>query len=447
MLGFDDRVFAVWRQTIALGWPVAIQQALNTLMRTIDIVVTGLFSPATVAAVGLADLYSQIPLRVGLGLGTGAITLSSQDTGLGAALSRDRAVTQALLIGALCGLPLVGIGLLSSRALIAALGAESEVVRLGGLYLAIVFAAAPMRIVGPVGARSLQGAGDTHTPMIVNGSANALNILLTVGLGLGIWVAPALGIVGVGVATAISRTFEALVMTGAIASARTDPSLARPEGLTITRQLIAVSVPNFAEGMSTSLANFPFNALLLLFGTEVNAAYHIGRRLFQQLTGPLYRSFNTVTNIIVGQTLGEGKPDEARYSAGAILALASLRTPAPASFFWSALSSSFRFSRRTRKRSAMRSRSLGSSGFRCSSSAFSIRSPVPCAELVTLERRSTLDSSARSCSCSASRTSSESRSDTDSWECTSGSFSPTCVGLLSSAPDSSGEVGGRRLRK
>ncbi|MFW6046153.1 MAG: MATE family efflux transporter, partial [Natronomonas sp.] len=90
---------------------------------------------------------------------------------------------------------------------------------------------------------------------------------------------------------------------------------------TITRQLVAVSLPNFAEGMSTSLANFPFNALLLLFGTEANAAYHIARRMYQQFTGPLYRSFSTVSSILVGQTLGDGDPDAARYAARAILAL------------------------------------------------------------------------------------------------------------------------------
>ncbi len=49
-------------------------------MRTVDIIVTDLFSPAAVAAVGLADLYAQLQLRLGLGLGTGAITLSSQHT-------------------------------------------------------------------------------------------------------------------------------------------------------------------------------------------------------------------------------------------------------------------------------------------------------------------------------------------------------------------------------
>ncbi|QLG27827.1 MATE family efflux transporter [Halorarum halophilum] len=319
-----ERVLAIWQRTFSLSWPIAVQQTLNTLMRTVDVVVTGLFSPAAVAAVGLADLYAQIPLRMGLGLGTGAIALSSQDTGRGADTARDQAITQALLIGFLAGLPLIVAGLTLAAPLIAVLGAESEVVRMGGRYLAIVFAAAPMRIIGLVGARSLQGTGDTRTPMFVNGTANGINILSTVGLGLGLGPLPDLGIVGVGLANAISRTFEAVVMTAAIANRRTDLSLARPTDLTITRQLVAVSLPTFAEGMSTSLSNFPFNALLLTFGTEVNAAYHIGRRIYQQLGGPLYRSYSTASSIVVGQTLGEGKPEEARFSGVAITALSVL---------------------------------------------------------------------------------------------------------------------------
>jgi putative MATE family efflux protein len=324
MVGVRERVIATWRRTIALSWPIAVQQTLTTLMRTVDIIVTGLFSPAAVAAVGLADLYAQVPLRVGLGLGTGAIALSSQDTGRDATATRDRAITQALLLGFLAGLPLVVVGLAAARWLVAVLGADAEVALMGGRYLALVFAAAPMRIVGLVGARALQGTGDTRTPMVVNGSANAINVLATVGLGLGVGPLPALGIVGVGLATAVARTVEAAAVTAAIASERTDPSLVRPAGRTLARQLVAVSLPNFAEGMSTSVANFPFNALLLTFGTDVTAAYHIGRRVYQQLTGPLYRSYSTAASIIVGQTLGEGDPERARSAGFAIAALGVL---------------------------------------------------------------------------------------------------------------------------
>ncbi|WP_277505957.1 MATE family efflux transporter [Haladaptatus sp. DYSN1] len=293
-----DRVIATWRAVTVLSWPIVVQQVLNTLMRSVDIVVTGLFSPAAVAAIGLADLYAQIPFRIGRALGTGGIALSSQDTGRGNAKTRDQAVTQALLIGFLVGLPIVIIGLTLSDVLIAILGAESEVVRMGARYLAFVFVAAPLRIVALVGARSLQGTGDTRTPLVVNGLANLFNIIATVGLGLGLVGLPRLGIVGVGLATALSRGFECITILGMIVSDRTELSLRRPRDATVTKQLVAVGFPNFAEGMSTSVANFPFNALLLVFGTEVSAAYHIGRRIYQQLAGPLYRSYSVAARNI-----------------------------------------------------------------------------------------------------------------------------------------------------
>lgn len=312
---------AVWRRTLALGWPIAVDQTLQTLMRTVDIVVTGLFSPIALAAVGLADLYAQLPLRIGLGLGAGTIALSSQDTGREAAVTRNQAITQALLLGAVLGLPFVLLGGVASRPLLAILGAEPPVARQGGRYLTLVLAVAPLQIVLIVGSRSLQGTGDTTTPMYVSAGSNVLNILLTVTLGLGVWFVPTLGIVGVGLATAVSQTLGAVAIVVAIAGARTDASLAWPGNLTITRQLVGVSVPTFAEGLSTSLANFPLNALILLFGTQANAAFHIGRRLFRQLTGPVYRSVYTVASIVVGQSLGAGEPAEARFAAKSILVL------------------------------------------------------------------------------------------------------------------------------
>lgn len=318
------RVTDTWREIASLSWPIAIQQLLNTLMRSVDVVVTGVFSPAAVAAIGLADLYAQIPFRIGRALGTGAIAISSQDTASGDIESRDQAVTQAMLIGVLVGLPIVLVGVTLTDVLIEVLGAEREVVRMASQYLSILFVVAPLRIVALVGARSLQGTGDTRTPMIVNGLANALNIVATLGLGLGLWGFPRLGIVGVGAATAISRGFEALSMVGLFVSERVDLSVVRPENPIVTKQLFAVGLPNFAEGMSTSLASFPFNAILLVFGTEVNAAYHVGRRIYQQLAGPLYRSYSVSASILVGKSLGSGEPVEARFVGGAVSALSVL---------------------------------------------------------------------------------------------------------------------------
>ncbi len=74
--------------------------------------------------------------------------------------------------------------------------------------------------------------------------------------------------------------------------------------------------PRILEGLLTFVMEFPFNAILLLFGTEVNAAYQIGRRVYQQITAPLSRGYRTGASIVVGQTLGDGDPEGPGSTAG-----------------------------------------------------------------------------------------------------------------------------------
>jgi len=321
------RLFALWRRVASLSWPVMVEQVSRTLMRTTDIFVTALFSPLAVAAIGLADLYARLPLRIGLGLGAGAIALSSQDTGSGAQANRDEAVTQALLIGLLSGIPFAIFGVLLGEQAIAVLGIwadqdqMAEVAALGGLYLAIVFATAPARHVALVGARALQGTGDTRTPMYINLVSNGLNILLSLTLGLGLFGAPRLEIVGVGLATAFGNVFTASALVLAIATDWTEASFVQPRRLVIARQLLVVSAPKVTEGLVATVIEFPFNSLLLFFGAEVNAAYQIGRRVYQQVSSPLSRGLSVGASIVVGQSLGDRSADDARFSGWAVAAL------------------------------------------------------------------------------------------------------------------------------
>jgi len=333
---------SVWRRVLGLSWPVMAEHVVRTGMRTTDVIVTGLFSPAAVAAVGLADLYARLPLRIGLGLGGGAIALSSQDTGAAAGpdaagteeepadgaaravANRDEAVTQALALGALAGVPFVAFGLALGERAIAVLGAPPGVAAMGGAYLAIIFATAPARHVAIVGARALQGTGDTRTPMYVNGASNVLNILGSVGLGLGVGPLPRLEVVGVGLATAFGNVFTAAVLLAVVYRGHTHAAFRWSGDLTIARQLLSVSAPRVAEGMVATVVEFPFNALLLGFGTEVNAAYQIGRRMYQQVTSPLSRGYHVGASVVVGQALGDGDPAGARFGGLATAALGVL---------------------------------------------------------------------------------------------------------------------------
>jgi len=324
------RVAGVWRRVLSLSWPMMVEQVTRTGMRTTDVLVTALFSPIAVAAIGLADLFARLPLRIGLGLGTGAIALSSQDTGAGAEATRDEAISQALLVGALAGIPFMLFGFLLGEPAIALIGEwgdpeeVAEVADLGGTYLAIIFATAPARHVSLIAARSLQGTGDTRTPMYVNVVSNLLNVALSVILGLGLLGAPRLEVVGVGLATAIGNVFTAGALLAVLALGVRDAGLRRPTQLVIAKQLLVVSAPKIAEGLFATVVEFPFNALLLYFGTPVNAGYQIGRRVYQQVTSPLSRGLHVAASVVVGQSLGAGKPDDARFEGWATTALGVL---------------------------------------------------------------------------------------------------------------------------
>ncbi|MFB6177610.1 MAG: MATE family efflux transporter, partial [Halobaculum sp.] len=221
-----------------------------------------------------------------------AIALSSQDTGADAVANRDEAVTQAVLMGILAGIPFVLLGLFFGEPIIAVLGAAPATAALGGQYLALIFATAPARHVALIGARSLQGTGDTRTPMYVNVFSNAVNIVGSVVLGLGLFGAPRLGIVGVGASTAAGNLLTAVLLLGAMWTDWSEADLVWPKDLVIAKQLIRVSTPRVLEGFAATAAEFPFNAILLGFGTPVNAGFQIGRRMYQQVTGPLSRGYN-----------------------------------------------------------------------------------------------------------------------------------------------------------
>ncbi len=315
------RIRRVWRRVFDLAWPVMAGQTFRTAMRTSDIIITALFSPAAVVAIGLADLYARFPLRIGLGLGGGAIALSSQDTGAGATGTRDEAVTQAILIGAITGVPFLLVGLFVGEFAIAVFGASDEVIRLGSAYLAIIFVTAPARHVALVAARALQGSGDTRTPMYINIVANSLNLSGSIILGLGLFGAPRLEIIGVGIATASANVFTAILLLGAISSTWTTASFARSRDFTIAKQLIQVSAPRMAEGLGAELAQFPFNALLLGFGEVVNAGFQIGRRVYQQVTQPLLRGYNIAASVLVGQSLGKDDAETATFDGWAVTGL------------------------------------------------------------------------------------------------------------------------------
>lgn len=332
-----ERLLAKWREIIDLGWPITVQTAVRTGMRTTDLLVTGTFGPAAIAALGLANLYARVALFTGIGIGTGALSLGSQDTGSGADANRNEAITQALVLGFLVGIPLAAFAFVFPRPALSIFGASADVIALGVPYLTIVLGTAPARHVTLVGEKALQGTGDTMTPMYIRGGSNVANILGTVGLGLGVGPLPRLEVVGVALSTAGANVLAGLAVVGFMLSSRTDVILVRPRDPVITKQIVTVGAPRTVQGLSRTAASFPLSAILVGFSVEVYAAYQVGRRVAQQLTGPLARSLNVVSSIQIGQAIGAQEIEEVRFNTAALASFGLLTTAVLSTgvFVWS----------------------------------------------------------------------------------------------------------------
>jgi len=131
-------------------------------------------------------------------------------------------------------------------------------------------------------------------------------------------------VVGITAATAVSDSLGALTFHEVFHTPYSQVRYVRPRRLVITEQFVIISWPRIAEGLSEMIAEFPFNASPLAFGTEVNAAYHIGRRMDQQVASPLVRGYGVAANVLVGQSLGRGGPEEAYYVSIAATGLSVL---------------------------------------------------------------------------------------------------------------------------
>jgi putative MATE family efflux protein len=317
----------LWQEAFFLAWPVMLNHIFVTAMRTTDMLLMGYFGPAAVTAVGLGDVWESIILRIGLGLGTGSISLISQESGTktaAAAANKDLILSQVIFVSLIIGIPFIFIALFFAEQMIALLGAAPEVIELGAQYLLIIFAAAPFRIISIIAARALQGSGDTRTPMVVEVISNLINIIVSVGLALGIWFFPKIGVPGVGIGTFTAKTLSAVIFIIIFLSSKSEFNLKNPIknwNFILIKQLFKVSAPKIAQGLYQSLITFPFNSIVLLFGTEAAAAYHIARRVFQQLIAPMHRSYYTVTAILSGQKIGAAEVEESKKTVEAMLIL------------------------------------------------------------------------------------------------------------------------------
>jgi len=133
------------------------------------------------------------------------------------------------------------------------------------------------------------------------------NALLIFGLG----PAPGLGIAGAAVGTVVANALGATTFTGVLLSGRFDVRL-EPGGRQVDLGIVRVGLPMPGTRIAQSFARFPFLFVLATLGTNVVAAYAIGRRLMTLAMVPGF-GYSTASSTLVGQAIGGDDAEAEAY--------------------------------------------------------------------------------------------------------------------------------------
>jgi len=310
-LGHGDR-----RTVFRMAWPAIVENSLHTLLGIVDTIIVGQFGAVALAAVGAGIQWLFLSLSILFGLMMGAIVLVAWAIGAGDPESAARAARQSMLLAGGLGVLYLVLGVLGAEGAVRILGADEQVVAVGGRFLRIISYCAVLTTL-TIGASSLlRAAGDTRTPMISTAVANVVNAVAAYLLVFGVAGLPQMGVDGSGWGTNIARAVGFAIVIRAIAR---HPVLRvtlfgdwRPVDRVI-RRIIDFGSPAVLEQVLMMGSFMVYAVIALQLGTTTFAAQRV---TFNALTISILPAFGFAIAVttLCGQYLGAGRHDLADRS-------------------------------------------------------------------------------------------------------------------------------------
>ncbi|MBP1739956.1 MAG: efflux family protein [Deltaproteobacteria bacterium] len=286
--------------------PASIGYFFNTMYNVVDTYFAGLVSTQALASLSLSLPVFFIIIAAGTGVSTGTTALIANALGAGNREEARLYAVQGISFGILTALALTVFGLLISPFLFGVLGAKGEYLSMVLDYMNTLFLGTVLFLVLYMFNAVLNGQGETKPFRNVLIAGFFLNIGLDPWFiygGLGV---PAMGVVGIALATLVAEAVGCVylgykvVHTGLVSRKDLANALPRLEPFKeIARQGLPASVNLLTVGMGI----FVITYFVSLFGKEAVAAYGSAMRVEQIVLVPSI-GLNVATLTLVAQNNG-----------------------------------------------------------------------------------------------------------------------------------------------
>lgn len=302
------------KQLITLLLPIMVEQLLNSFMGMADTMMVSNVGSAAISAVSLVDSINVLVIQVFTALGAGAAIIYSQYLGRGDRESSNEAARQVTL-SVLTISTVLSIFCIIFRGPLLHLifgQVEEAVMDNSMIYFLLTAISFPFIALFDAGGAFYRAAGNSRFPMMISVLSNGLNIAGNAVLIFGFQM----GVEGAALSTLFSRIFCAVVIFW---------NLRKPDQVIVVNHYLKIR-PNFpligkilSIGIPSGIENgmFQFGKLAIqssvsTLGTAAIAAQAM-TIILENLNGIGAIGIGIGLMTVVGQCIGAGKVEEARY--------------------------------------------------------------------------------------------------------------------------------------
>lgn len=296
------------KKIILFSLPLAASSILQLLFNAADVVVVGRFAGSTaLAAVGSNGALINLLVNLFVGLSLGANVVAARCFGAKDEKGVQNTVQTAVTLGIVSGILLAFVGFFVARGLLELMSCPEDVIDLSTLYLKIYFIGMPMTMLYNFSSALLRSVGDTRRPLYCLALAGVINVVLNLVFVIGFH----LSVAGVALATIISQTVSACLVTWI---------LTREEGALhldlrhlgfhkgALLQILRIGLPAGLQSTVFSLSNVVIQSAINSFGSTIVA----GNSAASNIEGFVYTAMNSFAQAAVtftSQNMGARRYD------------------------------------------------------------------------------------------------------------------------------------------
>jgi putative MATE family efflux protein len=307
---------------IKLALPAIGEMALSTFVGIADtLMVSYLIGYQGLSGIGFANQLNEALIFVFTAFNTGATAMIARYYGEKNPEGMSRVAGQAILINLILGLAITAVSAVFGRSILSGVFEMSaDVLAISLEYFYIVLIGQVFMFFSFSSTAILRGAGDTMTPLLVNGVANILNIIGNYVLITGAGPFPEMGVAGAAASTAGVRILSALAFAYIIFAKHKNLRIRLPHikiSRTVLSKLFMISYPGGIEQLMMNGSYLIMSSILSRLDTLSEAAFRICHQIESISYMPAV-GLGVATATLVGKALGE--KDAAKAAATAWMA-------------------------------------------------------------------------------------------------------------------------------